>query len=62
MLALDLAGYVPNVEQDPFVITVLKGLYVGVPVVCTLLGFFIALKYPIDRRAHDAIAGRLRRA
>ena len=62
MLALDMAGYVPNVEQDPLVISVLKGLYVGVPVICTALGFAIALKYPIDRNAHDEIAGQLRRA
>jgi len=59
MFALELAGYVPNVEQTPFVIDVLRGLYVGVPVVCTAAGFFVALRYPLDREAYAELADKL---
>jgi GPH family glycoside/pentoside/hexuronide:cation symporter len=62
LLVLDLAGYVPNQSQSAFVLAVLKGLYVGVPVTCTAVGFAIALRYPIDKNAHDAISEKLRRA
>lgn len=60
MLVLDGAGYQPNVEQSEQVIAVLRGLYVGVPVVCVAAGFFIALRYPLDREAHRRIAEALR--
>jgi GPH family glycoside/pentoside/hexuronide:cation symporter len=59
MLGLDLAGYVPNHEQTPLVLDVLRAIYVGVPCVCTAAGFVIALRYPLDRAAHQAIAAKL---
>ncbi len=61
MLALDIAGYEPNQEQSAFVLDVLRVLYVGVPVTCTAIGFAIALRYPLDRDAHRAIAAQLSR-
>lgn len=62
MLALDLAGYVPNVEQDELTLMVLRCLYVGVPCACTAVGFLIARHYPLDRAAHERIAAQLDRA
>jgi GPH family glycoside/pentoside/hexuronide:cation symporter len=60
MLALDVAGYVPNAAQSELVRSVLRVLYVGVPVACTVAGFLIALRYPLDRKAHDEITRTLR--
>lgn len=59
MLALDLAGYVPNQEQTPLVLDVLRAIYIGVPCVCTAAGFVIATRYPLDRAAHQAITAEL---
>ena len=59
MLALDLAGYVPNQEQTPLVLDVLRAIYVGVPCVCTAAGFVIAMRYPLDREAHRAMKTEL---
>lgn len=61
MLVLDGAGYQPNVEQSEAVLTVLRGLYIGVPVVCVGAGFLVALRYPLDRAAHQEIAAKLGR-
>ncbi|MCH9687922.1 MAG: MFS transporter [Deltaproteobacteria bacterium] len=61
MLVLDVAGYQPNQEQSAFVLDVLRVLYIGVPVVCTAAGFAIALRYPLDRAAHQAITAKLHR-
>ena len=51
MLALDLAGYVPNQDQTPLVL--------GVPCLCTAVGFVIAMRYPLDREAHRAMKDKL---
>jgi GPH family glycoside/pentoside/hexuronide:cation symporter len=59
MLALDVAGYVPNQAQTPLVLDVLRAIYIGVPCVCMAAGFVIALRYPLDREAHRAIAAEL---
>lgn len=59
MLALDVAGYVPNQEQTPLVLDVLRAIYIGVPCVCMAAGFVIALRYPLDREAHRAITAEL---
>lgn len=59
MLGLDLAGYVPNQEQTPLVLDVLRAIYIGVPCSCTAAGFVIALRYPLDRAAHQAITAEL---
>jgi len=61
MLALDLAGYVPNQEQSAMVLDVLRVIYVGVPCVCTAAGFLIAMRYPLDRAAHRAVVAGLER-
>ena len=61
---IGLAGYVPNVEQTPQVIFMLRVLYALVPTVCNLVAIAIAVGYPIDRARHqeilDAIAARQR--
>jgi GPH family glycoside/pentoside/hexuronide:cation symporter len=59
MLALDVAGYVPNQAQTPLVLDVLRAIYIGVPCMCMAAGFVIALRYPLDREAHRAIAAEL---
>jgi GPH family glycoside/pentoside/hexuronide:cation symporter len=59
LLALDVVGYVPNQPQTPLVLDVLRLLYIGVPCVCTAVGFSIALRYPLDRAAVRAIAAKL---
>jgi GPH family glycoside/pentoside/hexuronide:cation symporter len=61
MLALDVAGYRPNEEQAPLVLDVLRLIYIGVPCLCTTLGFLITLRYPLDRAAHQAITAELER-
>ncbi len=61
LLALDWAGYTPNVEQEPYVLDVLRALYIGVPCLSIAAGFVIALRYPLDRTAHQAIASQLQR-
>jgi glycoside/pentoside/hexuronide:cation symporter, GPH family len=61
MLALDLAGYRPNQVQTPLVLDVLRLIYIGVPCLCTAVGFAITLRYPLDRAAHQAIAAKLER-
>ena len=62
MLILDAVGYRPNQAQPEHVLDVLRALYIGVPCVCMAAGFVIALRYPLDRSMHQAIAGRLERA
>ncbi len=61
MLVLDAVGYQPNQAQPEQVLYVLRALYIGVPCVCTSLGFLIALRYPLDRAAHEAITAELGR-
>ncbi len=56
---LGLAGYLPNVEQSPQVLLVLRVLYVAVPCVCNAVAFVVLLKYPLDRDAHTAIVKAL---
>jgi GPH family glycoside/pentoside/hexuronide:cation symporter len=58
---LGLAGYVPNAEQTPRVLLVLRLLYVAVPCVCNTIAFAVLLAYPIDRRIHHAIGEGLAR-
>ncbi|MCX4247853.1 MFS transporter [Paraliomyxa miuraensis] len=62
MLTLDAVGYRPNQAQSPLVLDVLRVLYIGVPCICTAIGFWIARKYPLDREAHQAIAAELTRS
>ena len=52
---LGLAGYTPNVEQSEQVQFTLRTLYALVPSVCNIIGFGIALTYPISSRIHQDI-------
>jgi GPH family glycoside/pentoside/hexuronide:cation symporter len=52
---LGMAGYVPNAEQTPQVQMMLRVLYALVPSLCNLLGFVIALWYPMDEKMHAEI-------
>jgi GPH family glycoside/pentoside/hexuronide:cation symporter len=52
---LGLAGYQPNVEQSDAVRLTLRTLYALVPSLCNLVGFLIALAYPITGDIHRAI-------
>lgn len=61
MLVLDAVGYRPNQVQSPLVLDVLRALYVGLPCASIVAGFVIALRYPLDRRAHEAITAELQR-
>lgn len=62
MFILDAVGYQPNQAQPEHVLNVLRALYIGIPCVCMAAGFVIALRYPLDRAAHEAIAAGLHRA
>ena len=52
---LGWAGYVPNAAQPPQVVYVLRTLYALVPSICNMIGFCIALAYPIDGNLHREI-------
>lgn len=52
---LGIAGYTPNVEQSEQVVFILRVMYAGVPSLCNIIAFIIALAYPIDSRTHEAI-------
>ena len=59
---LGMAGYTPNSQQPPEVLTTLRVLYALVPSVCNIAAIAIALAYPISGRGHrdirDAVARR----
>ena len=50
-----MAGYTPNAEQPPQVITALRVLYALVPSICNIAAILIALAYPISSRIHGDI-------
>jgi GPH family glycoside/pentoside/hexuronide:cation symporter len=52
---LGAKGYTPGSAQSPEVIQALKVLYALVPCVCNLIGFGIALTFPISKTAHAKI-------
>jgi GPH family glycoside/pentoside/hexuronide:cation symporter len=52
---LGVIGYTPNVEQSQQVVFTLRILYAGIPSLCNIVAFLIALAYPIDGPAHAAI-------
>jgi GPH family glycoside/pentoside/hexuronide:cation symporter len=51
------AGYRANVEQTASVQTALRVLYALVPSLCNGVAIVIAMAYPINRKAHEAILG-----
>ena len=54
-LALQLAGFVPNVEQPPEVELVLRVLFGGLPVLGFLTGAFILRGFTLNEREHARI-------
>ncbi len=59
LLLLGTSGYTPNMKQPDSVVLTLRVLYALVPCVCNLLGFLIALKYPIDQKFHREIRKKI---
>ena len=58
--ALDLAGFVPNVEQTETARMTLLGLYGGFPMICFLLGAYLFHRYfNLDEAAHARIREEL---
>jgi GPH family glycoside/pentoside/hexuronide:cation symporter len=55
LATLGMAGYTPNVTQSEQVVFTLRVLYAGVPSLCNIVAFIIALAYPIDGSEHAAI-------
>jgi GPH family glycoside/pentoside/hexuronide:cation symporter len=49
------AGYQPNVEQNEAVIQTIKALYGALPCLCNMLGFLVAVFYPISEKKHHEI-------
>lgn len=52
---LGWAGYTPNVDQSDTVVLTLRILYAGVPSLCSIFAFVIALAYPISGEVHRDI-------
>jgi len=52
---LGWVGYRPNTEQSEQVLLALRTLYALVPSLCNIIGFFIALAYPISGSIHKDI-------
>lgn len=52
---LGMSGYVPNVEQTPKVLLLLRIFYVIIPVSCNFLAILVTLAYPINRNVHKQI-------
>ena len=55
LTVLGMAGYTPNVAQSEQVQWVLRILYALIPSLFNLIGFGIALLYPIDSTVHEKI-------
>jgi GPH family glycoside/pentoside/hexuronide:cation symporter len=49
------AGYEPNVDQPENVLLTLRILYALVPCLCNIAALAVALAYPLDAAAHQAI-------
>jgi Na+/melibiose symporter-like transporter len=58
---LELSGYVANGEQSPATLTTIRVLTACVPGVFVLLAALVALRYPLSRERHAAIAAALER-
>ena len=59
MYALDLAGYVPNVEQTPRVIWTIKTLYFILPAICFAASCYLLRYYPITQQEHRRIRAEI---
>ncbi len=54
-IVLQVAGYVPNVEQTETVQTAIKALYGLFPFACYLIGSLLFLKFSFNEREHDGV-------
>lgn len=54
-------GYVPNAVQTPEVVFAIKAIFALTPAACATLAFFVAWRFPIDERAHQAILDGIER-
>ena len=61
LAVLGWAGYTPNVEQSERVIFTLRALYAGIPSLCSIIAFVIALAYPISSKVHRQILDEIKR-
>jgi GPH family glycoside/pentoside/hexuronide:cation symporter len=59
MYALDLAGYVPNVDQTPRVIWTIKTLYFILPAICFAVACYLLRYYPITQQEHERIRAEI---
>jgi len=58
---LGWVGYTPNAEQSETVIFTLRVLYAGVPSLCNIIAFAIAMAYPINSNIHRQIRTAIER-
>lgn len=57
--AIDIVGYVPNVEQTPTVYWTIKGLFAVVPPSCFVASYLLLRKYPITQKEHARIRAEI---
>lgn len=48
-------GYKPNVEQTPEVVLAIRAIFALLPAFFSALAFVVAMRFPIDERAHQRI-------
>lgn len=48
-------GYKPNVEQTPEVVLAIRAIFALLPAFFSALAFVVAMRFPIDERAHQKI-------
>lgn len=58
---LGWVGYTPNTEQSDTVVFTLRVLYAGIPSLCNIIAFGIALAYPINSDIHRRIRTAIER-
>jgi sugar (glycoside-pentoside-hexuronide) transporter len=56
---LQLAGYVPNVEQTETAQLAIRSLYALFPLTCYLIGAILFLRFSLDEAAHDRVRTEL---
>lgn len=57
--ALDLFGYVPNVQQEPRALFGIRFFFSVVPVAVILVSLPLLIRYPITRKSHAALVEEL---
>ena len=56
---LQLAGFVPNVNQTELVIYALVGLFAGFPLVCYLVSAWLFRRFSLDERTYRRLRSAL---